>query len=107
MGTVAKAAARGKREAFASGRAHACPLPALLAYVGYPSTGCIDAVIDATALVAEMVADLEALTEPVCAGPCSGWDFVLNGIAYDADNDDLYLTGKNWPAIFVYRDPFG
>jgi glutamine cyclotransferase len=71
-----------------------------------PSTGCIDAVIDATPLVAGMVSELEALAEPICSGPCSGWDFVLNGIAYDADKSELYLTGKNWPAIFVYRDLF-
>lgn len=72
-----------------------------------PSTGCVDGIIDATRLVAEMVADLEALPEPICSGSCSGWDFVLNGIAYDADKSELYLTGKNWPAIFVYRDLFG
>lgn len=72
-----------------------------------PSTGCVDAIIDATPLVAGMVSALKALAEPVCSGPCSGWDFVLNGIAYDADKSELYLTGKNWPAIFVYRDLFG
>jgi glutamine cyclotransferase len=71
-----------------------------------PSTGCIGAIIDATALVAEMAPGLEALANPVCVGPCSGWDFVLNGIAYDTEMNDLYLTGKNWPVVFVYRDPF-
>jgi len=25
---------------------------------------------------------------------------VLNGIAYDAENDRLYVTGKLWPKIF-------
>jgi glutamine cyclotransferase len=25
---------------------------------------------------------------------------VLNGIAYDADNDRLFVTGKNWPTMF-------
>lgn len=71
-----------------------------------PSTGCVNAIIDASPLVAEMVSDLDALSEPICSGPCSGWDFVLNGIAYDSGKNELYLTGKNWPAIFVYRDLF-
>jgi glutamine cyclotransferase len=34
-------------------------------------------------------------------------DFVLNGIAYDENADDLYITGKNWPLIFIYRGLFG
>ena len=25
---------------------------------------------------------------------------VLNGIAYDHDNDRLFVTGKNWPRLF-------
>ncbi|MGI9259126.1 MAG: glutaminyl-peptide cyclotransferase, partial [Gammaproteobacteria bacterium] len=25
---------------------------------------------------------------------------VLNGIAYDIDNDRLFVTGKNWPQLF-------
>ena len=25
---------------------------------------------------------------------------VLNGIAYDADDDRLFVTGKNWPTVF-------
>jgi glutaminyl-peptide cyclotransferase len=28
---------------------------------------------------------------------------VLNGIAYDAKNDRLYVTGKNWPKLFEIR----
>lgn len=27
-------------------------------------------------------------------------EHVLNGIAYDAANDKIYLTGKNWPTLF-------
>jgi glutaminyl-peptide cyclotransferase len=72
-----------------------------------PSTGCVEGIVDATSLAAEIVPDLEALAEPLCSGPCSGWDFVLNGIAYDPAKDELYVTGKNWPAIFVYRGLFG
>jgi glutaminyl-peptide cyclotransferase len=69
-----------------------------------PSSGCVDAVIDASALVADVAYEIGALPQPVCIGPCSPWDFVLNGIAYDASKNELYITGKNWPAIFVYRD---
>jgi glutamine cyclotransferase len=25
---------------------------------------------------------------------------VLNGIVYDAANDRIYVTGKNWPKLF-------
>ena len=28
---------------------------------------------------------------------------VLNGIAYDADDDRLFITGKRWPKIFEVR----
>jgi glutamine cyclotransferase len=28
---------------------------------------------------------------------------VLNGIAFDKANDNIYLTGKNWPYIIVWR----
>ena len=30
---------------------------------------------------------------------------VLNGIAYDAGNDALYITGKLWPLLFQV-EPF-
>lgn len=35
-----------------------------------------------------------------------GWqnsEKVLNGIAYDAENKRLFVTGKNWPALFEIR----
>ena len=28
---------------------------------------------------------------------------VLNGIAYDADHDRLFVTGKRWPKLFEIR----
>ena len=28
---------------------------------------------------------------------------VLNGIAYDAESDRLFVTGKLWPALFEIR----
>ena len=33
----------------------------------------------------------------------SGPDAVLNGIAYDAKGDRLFVTGKNWPKLFEIR----
>ena len=30
-------------------------------------------------------------------------DSVANGIAYDAENDRLFVTGKNWPQLFEIR----
>ena len=30
-------------------------------------------------------------------------DGVLNGIAYDAQHDRLFVTGKNWPSLFEIR----
>jgi glutaminyl-peptide cyclotransferase len=28
---------------------------------------------------------------------------VMNGIAYDAQKDRLFVTGKNWPKLFEVR----
>ena len=28
---------------------------------------------------------------------------VLNGIAYDAQHDRLFVTGKQWPAVFEIK----
>ena len=33
----------------------------------------------------------------------AGPDGVLNGIAYDAQGDRLFVTGKNWPTLFEIR----
>ncbi|HUP03121.1 MAG TPA: glutaminyl-peptide cyclotransferase [Bryobacteraceae bacterium] len=43
-----------------------------------------------------------------CAGLLSpayrtGQEDVLNGIAYDAQNDRLFVTGKKWPKLFEIR----
>jgi glutamine cyclotransferase len=69
-----------------------------------PKTGCVRTVIDASRLISEVDADLKSVQSPICDRPCSSWDFVLNGIAYDPERNELYLTGKNWPVIFVYRN---
>ena len=51
-----------------------------------PVTGRVLAWIDLTGLLSA-----EDLSQPVD---------VLNGIAYDADNDRLFVTGKWWPRLF-------
>ncbi len=51
-----------------------------------PATGDVTAWIDMSGLL-----DAVEITQPVN---------VLNGIAYDADADKIYVTGKLWPALF-------
>jgi glutaminyl-peptide cyclotransferase len=55
-----------------------------------PATGNITGVVDLTSLLAHV-------ERP--PGP----DSVLNGIAYDAAGDRLFVTGKNWPKLFEIR----
>jgi glutamine cyclotransferase len=52
-------------------------------------TGRVRGVIDFTGLLAP--ADRKAMTD------------VLNGIAYDPENDRLFVTGKCWPKLFEVR----
>ncbi len=54
-----------------------------------PASGRVTAVIDLRPLVAEI-------------GP-TGTDSVLNGIAWDAKRDRLFVTGKYWPTLFEIR----
>ncbi len=54
-----------------------------------PATGRITAVIDFSGLLSAQ--DRDENTE------------VLNGIAYDATGDRLFITGKRWPKIFEVR----
>lgn len=54
-----------------------------------PATGRIKALID-----------LRPLRDSIGA---SGRDAVLNGIAYDAKGDRLFVTGKNWKTLFQIR----
>jgi glutamine cyclotransferase len=54
-----------------------------------PATGVIDDWINLAPLVAENIGD-----DP---------DAVLNGIAWDAQAGLLYVTGKNWPRLYVLR----
>jgi glutaminyl-peptide cyclotransferase len=45
--------------------------------------------------------DLAGLLRPSDQIP--GQTDVLNGIAYDAKADRLFVTGKNWPKLFEIR----
>jgi glutaminyl-peptide cyclotransferase len=51
-----------------------------------PATGQVVGEIDLTGLL-----DPSSLTQPAD---------VLNGIAYDAENGRLFVTGKLWPTLF-------
>jgi len=53
--------------------------------------GRVDAVVDASSLVPD---DPRVLEDP---------DAVLNGIAYDADGERFFLTGKLWDVMYVVR----
>ncbi len=46
------------------------------------------------------VVDFSGLLSPAERGPDTD---VLNGIAYDAGQDRLFVTGKNWPKLFEVR----
>ncbi len=54
-----------------------------------PATGKVTAAIDLRPLVAEVAA-----TDP---------EAVLNGIAWDAKADRLFVTGKYWPTLFEIK----
>ncbi len=57
------------------------------------SNGAVTAMIDAAGLLTE---------EETAALPNQQQD-VLNGIAYDPENDRFYITGKRWPHVFEVR----
>lgn len=55
-----------------------------------PATGVIVAVFDCSRLIADAGADVPS-------------GDVLNGIAYDGEEDVFYLTGKRWSALYKVR----
>lgn len=55
-----------------------------------PATGRVTAFIDMSSLRGLLPADTGAPEQPE----------VLNGIAYDAESDRLFVTGKLWPLLF-------
>lgn len=54
-----------------------------------PATGVVIGVIDLTGILPDPVVNPN--------------DDVLNGIAWDAENRRLFVTGKNWPKLFEIR----
>lgn len=58
-----------------------------------PENGVVDGIINLTDLVKEME-KTQKLKEQ---------DDVLNGIAYDKENDRLFVTGKNWGKLFEIK----
>ena len=66
--------------------------------------------IDATTGYVTKTINLKSLLDTELAyhqlsddGRLSSWDYqnnVLNGIAYDRDNDELFVTGKRWSLMF-------
>ena len=58
-------------------------------------------IIDPTSGIVTGVVNLAGLLSPSEQPP--GPDGVLNGIAYDAQHDRLFVTGKNWSKLFEIR----
>lgn len=61
-----------------------------------PATGCVDGVADMSPLLLRM-------TDEQREDVKRGYDHVLNGIAHDPTSGHFFITGKNWPQIFVLR----
>ncbi|MGG8498006.1 glutaminyl-peptide cyclotransferase [Tenacibaculum sp. TC6] len=55
-----------------------------------PLNGCVEGIINLTDLVKEMEKTQKLVDE----------DDVLNGIAYDADRNRIFVTGKHWSKLF-------
>jgi glutamine cyclotransferase len=56
-----------------------------------PQTGCVEGVVDFSRLLSDRERSRLKNGE------------VLNGIAYDPQEELFYITGKNWPAIFKIK----
>ena len=70
-----------------------------LVYANIWHTPFIVAIDPATGVVRQLI-DLRAIVAQV--RPADG-EAVLNGIAFDADNRRLFVTGKLWPSLFEIR----
>jgi len=74
---------------YVKGKIHANIWPSERIAIISPETGSVEGWIDLTGLLGSM-------------GPSRNID-VLNGIAYDRDNDRLFVTGKLWPKLFEIK----
>lgn len=62
------------------------------------------AVIDPeTGTVLQMLDLTDLCDQAAASGQLDGFNDVLNGIAYDANTQNLYVTGKDWPLLFECR----
>lgn len=69
-------------------------------------TGCVHAALDAAPIARAVQPLLPKGEDAICGSfGCTASDYVLNGIAYDGERDELYLTGKNWPRVYVLDNP--
>jgi len=59
-------------------------------------------IIDSKNGTIEGVVDLNNLQKKISKVDTTG-DYVLNGIAYDSENDRLFVTGKNWDKMFEIK----
>lgn len=68
-----------------------------------PTTGCVFGRIDLRKL---RTPETRNPVDAKCEGAeCVPDDYAANGIAYDEIKDEIYITGKNWPYIFVFKFP--
>ena len=67
-----------------------------LVYANVWGSGFIVAIDPADGVVRRLI-DLRAIVDSV---PVSGSDAVLNGIAWDAENRRMFVTGKLWPSLY-------
>jgi glutaminyl-peptide cyclotransferase len=69
-----------------------------------PASGCVTTELDLSQIINNRP-DLLDAGGALCSSQCNTWDFVANGIAYNATTNELFVTGKNWPVIFVFNNP--
>ena len=62
-------------------------------------------IIDPATGVVSHVLDLRPLAEEMSEAAAADSDAVLNGIAFDAHNRRVFVTGKLWPTMFEIRLP--
>ena len=60
-------------------------------------------IIDPNTGVVEGIINLHSVRQEVMKSQKLTNDDVLNGIAYDAENDRLFVTGKNWNKLFEVK----
>ena len=53
--------------------------------------------------VLQMLDMTDLCDQAAASGQLDGFNDVLNGIAYDANTQNLYVTGKDWPLLFECR----